>query len=389
MKKLFTCLLVVLMTCTLVACGGNNSEAAPEASDTALKLGCSGPLTGSTSVYGIDVKNAVDLAIEEINAKEGKEFFAFNMQDDVADPEKSPSAYGALKDWGMQISLLTVTSGAGAAVAPDYAQDHIFALTPSGSNTSLVYSDTTNYETNFQMCFTDPNLGVGSADYIKTNNLGSKVGIIYKSDDNYSTGIYEKFVEQSKKVGLEVVEVQSFDEATSTDFSAQLQTLQTAGCDLVFLPIYYTPASIILTQAKAAGFAPKFFGVDGLDGILGLEGFDTTLAEGVYLLTPFAADAQDDLTKSFVSAFNSKFNSTPTQFAADAYDCVYAIYQACKNANITPDMETSAITDALIAQFSSMQFKGLTGDCTWASNGEVSKSPKAVIINNGVYVSAE
>ena len=388
MKKLFTVLLVVLMALTLAGCG-SKTEDTPEASADAIKLGCSGPLTGSASVYGTDVKNAVDLAIEEINAKEGKEFFVFNMQDDVADPEKSPSAYGALKDWGMQISLLTVTSGAGAAVAEDYANDGIFALTPSGSNTSLVYSDSKNYETNFQMCFTDPNQGVGSADYIKNHNLGTKVGIIYKSDDNYSTGIYEKFVEQSKKIGLEVVSAQAFDEATQTDFSAQLQTLEKEGCDLVFLPIYYTPASVILTQANAAGYTPKFFGVDGLDGILGLEGFNTSLAEGVYLLTPFAADAQDDLTKSFVSAFNAKYNSTPTQFAADAYDCVYAIYQACKNANITPDMATSDITAAMIKEFTSMQFKGLTGDCTWASNGEVSKSPKAVIISGGVYVSAE
>ena len=388
MKKLFTCLLLVFMALTLAGCG-SKTEDAPEASADAIKLGCSGPLTGGASVYGLDVKYAVELAIEEINAKEGKEFFVFNMQDDVADPEKAPSAYGALKDWGMQVSLLTVTSGAGAAVAEDYANDRIFALTPSGSNTSLVYSDSTNYDTNFQMCFTDPNQGIGSADYIKEHNLGTKVGIIYKSDDNYSTGVYEKFIDQAKKVGLDVVSTQSFEEATQTDFSAQLQTLEKDGCDLVFLPIYYTPASIILTQANAAGYAPKFFGIDGMDGILGLEGFDTTLADGVYLLTPFAADAQDDMTKAFVSGFTSKYGSTPTQFAADAYDSVYAIYQACKNAGVTASMATADITDALIKEFTSMEFKGLTGDCTWASNGEVSKSPKAVIINNGVYVSAE
>ena len=388
MKKVLTCLLTVLMALCLTACGGGTSNA-PEASATSIKLGCSGPLTGSASVYGLDVKYAAELAVSEVNAKEGSEYFVFNIQDDAADPEKSPAAYGALKDWGMQASLLTVTSGAGAAVASDYANDKIFALTPSGSNTSLVYSDTENYPTNFQMCFTDPNQGVASADYIKTNNLGSKVGIIYKNDDNYSTGIYEKFIEQAKKIGLEVVESQSFDEATSTDFSAQLQTLQTAGCDLVFLPIYYTPASIILTQANASGFAPKFFGVDGLDGILGLEGFDTKLAEGVYLLTPFAADSTDEKTVAFVKAFTEKYGSTPTQFAADAYDCIYALYQACKAGNVTADMTPEQISEILIAQFTSMNFSGLTGDCTWNTQGEVSKTPKAVIINNGVYVSAE
>ena len=163
-----------------------------------------------------------------------------------------------------------------------------------------------------------------------------------------------------------------------------------AGADLVYLPIYYQPASIILKQASDMAYAPVFFGIDGMDGILTLEGFDTSLAEGVYLLTPFAADADDEATKHFVEAYKAKFNETPNQFAADAYDCVYAIHQALENIGYNSMYSTNALYDDMIKQFTTMKFNGLTGEnMTWAENGEVSKAPKAVIITNGVYVSAD
>lgn len=389
MKKLFASLLVVLMALTLVGCssstsGNETSSNAP----TSIKLGGSGPLTGGAAVYGNDVKNAAELAVKEINAKEGSDYFDYRFEDDEADPEKSPNAYSALKDWGMQVSIYTTTSGAGIAVAPDYYADNIFALTPSGSNTGVIYSGNTRYTNAFQVCFTDPNQGVASADYISGHALASKVAIIYRSDDDYSNSIYKTFKDQAAKVGLEVVYEGSFID-TDSDYSTQLKAAQEKGAELVFLPIYYTPAATILTQANAMGYAPVFFGVDGMDGILGLDGFDAALANGVYLLTPFAADASDDATVHFVTEFKKAYGTTPTQFAADAYDAVYAIYQACKANNVTPDMSASDICDLLVKEFLSMTFDGLTGTATWSDNGEVSKSPKAVIISDGAYVAAE
>lgn len=389
MRKVLTVLVTIAVVLGLTACGGGSEKSDSVEQNESIKLGLSGPLTGTAAVYGIDCENAAKLAVKEINALEGKEYFALKVEDDVADPEKSPTVYGALKDWGMQISLFTVTSGAGAAVAADYYNDRIFALTPSGSNPLLVSDGNTNYDTNFQVCFSDPNQGIGAADYIADNKLGTKVGIIYRSDDQYSTSIYQTFLAEAKVKGLNIVAEQSFEGDTASDFSAQVKKCQEVGADIVFLPIYYTPASLILTEAKKDNYKPIFFGVDGLDGILTIEGFDTSLAEGCYLLTPFAADAKDEKTQNFVAAFKAAYGATPTQFAADTYDAVYAIYQACKAENITPDMATEDITNAMIKQFTSMTFDGLTGSCQWAVNGEVNKTPKAVIIKNGAYVSAE
>ena len=397
MKKLLVVLLSILCVLSLAGCsnggngGGNSGEDAPAADETVyVKLGCSGPLSGDAKVYGEAVRNAAQIAVDEINASDSNIKFEFNMADDEADGEKAVSAYSTLFDWGMQVSLFTVTSGSGAAVASYYDEDGIFAITPSGSATALVYTDEKNFPSNFQMCFTDPNQGVAAADYIAQGFADKAIAVIYKNDDVYSSGVYEKFNSEAGEKGLNIVYTGSFTNDSSTDFSTQLTAAKDVGADLVFLPIYYQPASLILKQAKDMDYAPTFFGVDGMDGILTLEGFDTSLAEGVYLITPFASDADDDLTKNFVAEYESRFGETPNQFAADAYDCVYAIHQALENIGYKAGYATNGLNEELAKQFTTMTFNGLTGqNMTWAENGEVSKAPKAVIIQNGVYVSVD
>ena len=405
MKKFWKGGFAVAMAVAMMACssgnGASSNNTSSETSSTnaetttsaeAIKIGISGPLTGGAAVYGQAVKNAIELAVEEVNAQGGVQFEA-NIQDDAHDPEKAVTAYGQLKDWGMQVSLGTVTSAPGAAVAQLYADDHIFALTPSASSMDVIYNSTTKsyYGTFYHMCFTDPNQGIASADYLSTHtNLGTKVAVIWKNDDNYSTGVHEKFVAEAKEKNLEIVSDETFDTSSASDFTVQLQKAKDAGADILFLPIYYEPASLILTQADAMGYKPTVFGIDGMDGILSLEGFDTKLAEGVYLLTPFSADATDEKTVNFVTKFKEKYGDVPNQFAADAYDCIYALAQACTEGNVTASMSATEITDIMVKQFTSMNFEGITGTegsaITWAEIGEVSKSPKAMVIQDGAYV---
>ena len=403
MKKFWKTTLAVavsaFMAASLAACGGgsSNSSSAPantesEAPSGAIKIGGSGPLTGPAAVYGNAVKTAAEMAVEEINAKGGVQF-ELQFEDDKHDAEEAATAFGTLMDGKMQISLATVTSAPGAAVAPLYQENQIFAITPSGSSPSVIYADgegqTGAYGNVFQMCFSDPNQGSGSATYIAAHpDLGTKVAVIYKNDDPYSKGIFDTFKAQSATEGLEIVYEGTF-KGEESDFNVQLKDAQSAGADLLFLPIYYTPASQILTQANTMGYKPTIFGVDGMDGILGVEGFDTSLAEGVYLLTPFVANAEDELTKTFVENYKAKAGEVPNQFAADAYDCIYAMAQACEAAGITADMSNDEICTKMVEQFTSMTFNGLTGsDMTWNENGEVTKAPKAMIIENGEYVPA-
>ncbi len=377
MKKLVCFgLISAMMLSAFAGCGKKDSGSG------AIRIGGTGPLTGGAAVYGMAAKRGAEIAVEEINALGGLQF-ELNYQDDTHDAEKAVNAYNALKDWGVQVSLGSVTSSPCVATAAETYADRIFALTPSASATDV----TKDKDNMFQMCFADPNQGSASAQYISEKHLGTKIAVIYKNDDVYSTGVYETFNKKAKELGINVVSTTTFNTDSQTDFSVQLNDAKNAGADLVFLPMYYEAASLILAQAKAMNYAPKFFGVDGMDGILTLEGFDTSLAEGVMLLTPFSADASDEKTKNFVAKYQEKYNETPNQFAADAYDCVYAIYEACQKGEVTPDMTAEEICDIMIAQFTTMKFDGLTGTgMTWGTNGEVTKDPKGMVIQNGVYV---
>ncbi len=377
MKKAVCLGLVAAMAVSMFAgCGKKDSATG------VIKIGGTGPLTGGAAVYGNAVKRGAEIAVEEINALGGLQF-ELKYEDDTHDAEKAVNAYNALKDWGVQISFGSVTTQPCVATSAETYADRIFALTPSASATDV----TEGKDNMFQMCFSDPNQGSASAQYISDKKLGTKIAIIYKNDDVYSTGIYDTFMNKAKELGIEVVSTTTFNTDSQTDFSVQLNDAKNAGADLVFLPMYYEAAALILAQAKSMGYAPKFFGVDGMDGILTLEGFDTSLAEGVMLLTPFSADASDEKTVNFVKKYNEKFGETPNQFAADAYDCVYAVYQACKNGKVTADMSAEDICDIMIEQFTTMTFDGLTGNgMTWSTKGEVTKSPKGMVIQNGVYV---
>ncbi len=390
MKKLMSAVLAMSMMFTLAACGGKTEDPAngtnsdkTETTGT-YKFGGLGPLTGEDAIYGNAVKNGAQIAVDEINAKGGTQI-ELMFQDDVADGETSINAYNKLLDDGMQVLVGPTTTGAALAVSAKAYENRVFCLTPSASSTDVIDGK----DDMFQVCFTDPNQGSGSATYIAANMPGKKIAVIYRNDDAYSQGIRDTFVSQAATEGLDIVYQGTFTKDTATDFSVQLTAAQNAGADLVFMPIYYQPASVILTQAHQMGYAPTFFGVDGMDGILAMPGFDTTLAEGLMLLTPFSAAAQDELTQNFVKTYEDKYGETPNQFAADAYDAVYILYQALQEANCTPDMSAEDVCEALVAVMPTITYSGLTGtDMTWDSTGAVTKMPTAVVIQNGEYVTA-
>ena len=400
-KRVLSLSLALAMAASLTACGssssttGTTAAAAADAttaaagasseasSDKVFKIGGIGPVTGAAAVYGLAVKNGAQIAVDEINADGGINGYQieFNFQDDEHDAEKSVNAYNTLKDWGMQVLMGTVTSAPCVAVADKTNADNMFQITPSGSSVECAQNPNV-----FRVCFSDPDQGAASATYIAENKLAEKIAVIYDSSDVYSSGIYEKFAAEAANQGLEIVDAEAFTADSNKDFSTQLQKAKDAGADLVFLPIYYTEASLILKQADTMGYAPKFFGCDGMDGILQVENFDTKLAEGLMLLTPFAADAQDELTQKFVTSYKENYDETPIQFAADAYDAIYAIKAAMEEADITPDTSVSDTCDKMKEAMLKIKVNGLTGeDMTWTEDGEPHKAPKAVKVVDGAY----
>lgn len=390
MKKVLALVLALaMMLCCFTACGGNKDTGKTN-DENVLKIGGIGPTTGGAAIYGNAVKNGMQLAVDEINAAGGINGMKIemNFQDDTHDAEKAINAYNNLKDWGMQLLIGTVTSAPCIAVQAQAGNDGMFLLTPSGSAVESIEAPTA-----FRVCFSDPNQGVASADYIAQKGLSKKIAVIYNSSDAYSSGIYEKFAAEAKAKGLEVVAAESFTNDSNQDFSAQIQKIKTSGADLVFLPIYAQEASLVLQQANKAGLTTKFFGCDGLDGVLNIENFDTKLAEGVMLLTPFAKDGKDEATKKFVAAYREKYNNDDTyliQFAADAYDAVYIVKAAAEKAGIKGGMSVQEIGEALSAAMTQITVDGVTGTgIKWDESGEPSKSPKAVVITDGAYKSMD
>ena len=346
-----------------------------------LKIAHIGPETGAAAVYGTATSRGAAIAAEEINAAGGKYRVEIIDEDDTHDAEVSVNAYNDAMDKGAQMIIGTTTTTPCIAVGALANEERVFMLTPSASSTAV----TEGKDNVYQVCFTDPAQGAASAEYIAEHKLATKVAVIYNNADAYSTGIYQTFADKAPEVGLEIVSTQTFTDDT-TDYVVQVNDAMNKGAELVFLPIYYTPASQILIKANEIGYKPVFFGVDGMDGILTIEGFDTSLAEGVMLLTPFSADAQDEKTKKFVATYQELYNEVPNQFAADAYDGVYALVAAAEKAEVQEGEKAEDICDRIIAAMQELEVEGVTGTMSWSANGEVTKTPTAVVIENGAYV---
>ena len=372
MKKLIALLLAV---CLMMVAG------AALADDLELKIAHIGPQTGPAAVYGLATYRGAQIAADEITAEDNGITVVLLNEDDTHDAEKAVNAYNNVMEQGAQMIVGTTTTAPCIAVGAKAFEERVFMLTPSASSTDV----TADKDNVYQLCFTDPNQGSASAAVISEKQLGSKIAVIYNNADAYSTGIYQTFVQKAADLGLEIVSTTTFTDET-TDFSVQVADAKDNGADLVFLPIYYTPASQILIAAKAIDYAPVFFGVDGMDGILTMEGFDPALAEGVMLLTPFVADAKDDKTVAFVEKYQAQYGEVPNQFAADGYDCIYAMVEAAKIAQVQSGDAAEDICDNMIAAMQELQITGLTGAMTWSANGEVDKVPTAMIIKDGVYV---
>ena len=379
-KKVLSLTAAVAMTATMMPVSVFAAE------DETFKIGVIGPMTGDYAQYGLGVYHAAQVAAEEINANGG--FNGYKVEildagDDQGDPEKAVNAYNDLIDKGMQMLCGTVTSGSCIAVGAEAAED-TFLFTPSATALDCITAGTNE----FRMCFTDPAQGTKSAEFIGEHKLATKVAVLYDSMADYNSGVHDAFVAAAEENGLEVVADEAYTTDNNTDFSVQLGKIKDSGAELLFLPNYYSDNALILQQAHDAGMDDiKKFGVDGMDGILGVENFDTSLAEGVMLLTPFSVTSEDEKSKAFVEAYEAaNKNEVPNQFAADAYDVLFAMQLAANDAAITPDMSNEDISAAMSASMLNIELDGLTGKAKWSEDGECDKEPKAFEIKDGAYV---
>ena len=387
MRKLLSVLLILTLlfgALSLAGCGDAEEVKPVENKPAVITIGGIGPLSGNMAKYGTSVKNGAMLAIEEINAM-GTIQFELNFVDNGGDENKAREAYESLKSDGMQVLLGATTSDSCLEIAHIADSDQIFTVTPSASAPEIVEG----HDNVFRVCYNNDAQGKASADYIASNALSQKIGIFYTEGDNYSETVCKAFKKEAARLELDIEFEASFKEGEEYDFKEQLELAMERGVDLLFMPIYYTPAAEIIEQSYAIDYYPIFFGTDGLDGILTLEGFDPYLAEGVHLLSPIPANFTDDRVRGFMEQYQEKYGERATQFAADAYDAVYAIYEAVKKSGVTADMSASEMCPKLTAAMTEISVMGITGGSsplTWNKNGEVNKEPVVVVVQSSSYV---
>ena len=379
MKKFLGLLLAgAMLAGSFTGCSGKTSSS----DEKTLLIGGTGPLTGDYATYGISVQEGAQIAVDEINEKGDVNGYTIKLEveDDQADPQQAVQAYAKLMDNGMNLSLGSTTSGACVALVKEAKEDGIVTMTPSASQ-----KEATAYDNNFRVCFLDPDQGTYSADFIKENNLATKVAVLYDKSNTYSVGVYEAFAKEAEKLGLSIVTTQAFTDSSNTDFSSQIQAVKNSGAELLFMPFYQQEAAAVLMQAQGVLENVTYFGVDGMDGVLEKLGTENqAIANGVMLLTPFSASSSDPTVANFVAKYKEKYNATPDQFAADAYDAVYALCAAFEKAGLETD--DPEFNQAVAKAMTEIEVTGATGVMTWSADGECKKQAKAVVISDGAYV---
>ena len=372
LSVLVASVLFVTAALTLVSCG---SDTKLGFKDGTFKIGATGPLTGDTSAYGISVRNGAIIAMEEINAAGGIDgiLFSFDMKDDMSEAQKAANGYFALYEDGMQASIGAVTSGACKSFADVAQADGVFALTPSASAAEVIAAG----DCIFRVCFGDPQQGTIAAHTL--TKTYQKIGVVYDNSDTYSAGIYAAFEEEMQALG-KTYETTSFEKNSNTNFSAQITKLKSAGCDVIFLPIYYTQAGLIAKEAAKQGYNVPIFGCDGLDNIE--SQLDDSVTAEISYCTPFDVRSTDPAVEKFVKAYTEKFGKAPDQFAADGYDAVMIIYEAMKAAGVK-NVEISAadLSEILKATLTggSFTYSGVTGkNMKWTTDGSCEKDPQIV-----------
>lgn len=361
--------------------------------NTEFIIGMSGPLSGAAALYGEAVRYSAEMAIDEINDAGGLNGVKFKLvaYDDGNNADKVATNYADMIKAGAQVSLGCVTTKPALEFKSLSEGDNLFFLTPSASN-----DDVPKVANGYQMCFADGNQGKAAAEYVKQmvadgKYTASEIGVFYKSDEVYSAGIYDLF---RTNVGTDIADsmkVTVFTDNNDSDFSSQIEQLK--NCKFIFMPIYYTPASLFMTQAQRAGKIASdavYYGCDGLDGIDSLPGFDMySIPQEISMLSHFNSKSTDEKTVEFVTKYTAKHGTaTLNQFGASAYDCVYAIYGAMKAAlekdpdSVKVTMSPSELCEVLKAEFNGgYTFSGVTGaSIKWDADGYVDKAAVKYVV---------
>lgn len=326
-KKILALAVAIVMIVSLAA--GCGSKAKSDTGST-VKIGAIQPISGQVSAYGTQSRDAINMAVDEINAKGGVlggKKLEVIIEDDEANPEKTKNAFTKLVTKDKVIGIIgALTSKCSLAITKEAQQRKIVMISPSSTNDTV--TDAGDYI--FRACYKDSFQGPVVAQYAIEKLSAKKAAILFDNTNDYSVGMKDNFKKKFTELGGTTVE-ESYA-GGDKDFNAQITKLKAEAPDVLFIPDYYSTISLIAKQVKQNGLDVPMLGADGWDEIANNAGDEVV---GSYYSNHYAADADDADVKKFVSDYEAKFKVTPNALAALAYDATYILAEAIEKANST------------------------------------------------------
>ncbi len=337
-----------------------------------IKIGLLTPKTGQVAQYGIAVENAVNIAVEEVNAAggiNGKKVQLISY-DNKADATESINLFNRLVDSDKIVALVgPVISSTSLAVAPLANEKKIPMISPTATNLAV----TPDYEYVFRACYTDPYQG-GTVAKFAAETLGAKTAaILYNAGDDYSTGLAAAFKEVFEAAGGTITNYEGYT-ADNKDFKAVLTTIKEKQPDVLFNPDYYNTVGLIAGQVKEVGLDTVMLGGDGWDDVQKDYG---DVVEGYFFANHYATDDEDPIVQNFIKAYQDKYDgNTPNALGALGYDAAKIMMSAIEKAGSTEG-------DKILAALKATDTNAVTGHITFDENGDPKKSLAIITIEGG------
>lgn len=336
--------------------------------DNTIHVGAVCAMTGGSAIYGEGAQNAIDMAVEEINASDSEYKIEIvnggKVADDAKDAKQAVNAYNSLMKEEPDAIVGSFFSAVTLPMAELAADDDMLLLATGATN----YQITQIGPTIFRNCFIDPYQGKMAAEFAKDQGYTS-AAIIYAKDDDYSNGLKDAFVESAETLGIDVLYVGECT-TTDTDFTAQATQAVGSGADFVFYPCFLDTVPLLVQQVRDAGFEGAIMGGDGWDGAdtSGLEDYFVNC----YFTNHYSSEDTAPAVQEFVTKYTEKYgDESLNACAALYYDAMYMLLEAAKNGGGTD-------TESLVKGMTGMKFSGVAGDIYLDENGD---AIKPVVVN--------
>ncbi|MCX7710778.1 MAG: ABC transporter substrate-binding protein [Clostridia bacterium] len=327
--KALSLLVVFVMVVSLFAgCNGGGNE---------IKIGAIQPISGQVSAYGTQTRDAIQMAVDEINAAGGVNGKKIKLivEDDEANPEKTVNAFKKLATQDKVVGIVgALTSKCSLSITKEAQQRKILMISPSSTNDTV----TSAGEFIFRACYNDSFQGQVVAKFAQETLKAKNAAILFDNTNDYSKGLRDNFKKKFEELGGKVVVEESYA-TNDKDFNAQLTKIKGTNPDVLFIPDYYSTVSLIAKQVKSQGINAPMLGADGWDEITNNAGDEVI---GSYYSNHYSPDAKDADVQNFVKKYQEKYKIVPNALAALGYDATYVLVEAIKRAGSTDPVKVQA-----------------------------------------------